>query len=153
MPKGVYEHKPKGPLDPDVLAERFWSKVDTDGPIPINAPELGPCHIWMAGRFENGYGSFWVEGKATKAHRFVFGVVPVDLELDHLCRNRSCVRRSHLEAVTHRENMLRSTTLQTHCVNGHPYDAANTYVHPRGQRMCRICSATARRRYWERRAS
>ena len=25
------------------------------------------------------------------------------------------------------------------CVNGHPYDAANTYMHPRGHRACRRC--------------
>lgn len=36
------------------------------------------------------------------------GPLPPGLELDHLCRNKSCVRPDHLEAVTHRENMRRA---------------------------------------------
>jgi hypothetical protein len=51
-----------------------------------------------------------------------------------------------LEAVTHRENMLRGDTpnaralTQTHCVNGHPYTEANTYIDPtHGTRSCRAC--------------
>ena len=28
---------------------------------------------------------------------------------------------------------------KTHCPQGHPYDQANTYVGPRGDRQCRAC--------------
>jgi len=28
---------------------------------------------------------------------------------------------------------------KTHCPQGHPYDEANTYRKPRGDRECRIC--------------
>ena len=28
---------------------------------------------------------------------------------------------------------------KTHCPNGHPYDEANTYRYPNGQRKCRQC--------------
>ena len=28
---------------------------------------------------------------------------------------------------------------KTHCVNGHAFDAANTYVNPKGHRICRAC--------------
>lgn len=28
---------------------------------------------------------------------------------------------------------------KTHCRNGHPYDEANTYMHPNGGRICRVC--------------
>jgi hypothetical protein len=31
--------------------------------------------------------------------------------------------------------------LRTHCPQGHPYDEANTYHHPRAGRQCRICMA------------
>lgn len=46
------------------------------------------------------------------AHRVYWerenGPVPSGLELDHLCRNPTCVRPDHLEAVTHAENIRRS---------------------------------------------
>lgn len=49
-----------------------------------------------------------------QGHRWLYeqhhGPVPVGLECDHLCLNRSCVRPD-LEAVTCRENLLRGLTL------------------------------------------
>ncbi len=38
---------------------------------------------------------------------------------------------------------------KTHCVNGHPFDDANTYITKKGQRHCRACArdrATERRK-------
>lgn len=37
------------------------------------------------------------------------GKIMAGLELDHLCRNRGCINPSHLEPVTHAENMRRAT--------------------------------------------
>lgn len=34
----------------------------------------------------------------------------------------------------------------THCRNGHPYNAENTYVHPSGSRSCRACRNEGMRR-------
>ena len=34
---------------PSTLEERFWRKVDKNGPIPEHRPELGPCWVWTAG--------------------------------------------------------------------------------------------------------
>lgn len=33
------------------------------------------------------------------------------------------------------------------CVNGHPYDATNSYISPKGLRYCRICQKAAARRW------
>ena len=43
------------------LEDRFWAKVDKNGPVPAHRPELGPCWIWTAARFKRGYGKFGVE--------------------------------------------------------------------------------------------
>lgn len=89
---------------------------------------------------------------ATLAHRLLYmahvGEIPKGLELDHLCRVRSCVNPKHLEAVTHKENMRRSIVGAltkarqdglTHCKNGHAFNAANTRRDRYGYRSCLPC--------------
>ncbi len=52
---------------------------------------------------------------------------------------------AHLEPVTNRENVLRGETVaaaaaaKTHCIRGHPFDAANTRIRTDGARECRTC--------------
>jgi hypothetical protein len=110
-----------------------------------------------------GYGKFWRDGKTLSAHRVAYelfvGPIPDGLQLDHLCRNRLCVRPEHLQLVTVRENLLRGHThaaanaAKSHCPAGHPYDERNTYRAPDGSRMCRPCMRERdRRRYWQRKA-
>jgi hypothetical protein len=124
--------------------ERFWEKVNKRGPIPAHRPELGPCWVWTAAK-SRGYGRFWLNGRFVKAHRFAFGPIPVGLEPDHLCLNKACVRRSHMEAVTPRAHIIRGgnraalNARKTHCQHGHPFDPANTYTYPDGRRECRAC--------------
>jgi hypothetical protein len=89
-----------------------------------------------------------------KAHRVVWrayrGVIPSGLDLDHLCRVRSCVNPAHLEPVTRRVNLLRGDTLTarhaalTQCYRGHEMNATNTYVTKRGFRDCRVCKRLRR---------
>lgn len=98
-------------------ADRFWAKVDKDGPIPEFAPDLGPCWIWVGAiAQQTGYGAFGVrrgvdDWPRVNAHRWAYlnevGPIPEGLELDHLCRVRACVRPTHLEAVTHLVNVRR----------------------------------------------
>ena len=145
------------------MAERFWSKVDKNGPVPEHRPELGPCHLWTAGLDADGYGRFGLNGRNRKAHVVSYeiqvGPIPSGLEPDHLCRVRRCVNDAHLEPVTRAENMrrgdgpalLRARQLaKTHCPQGHPYIGENLIVR-HGQRSCRICKcASDHRRYAKR---
>jgi len=138
------------------LVERFWPKVNKNGSIPSQRPDLGPCWEWTAAKTQ-GYGVISKGGRGNgnlRAHRvayqLVIGTILVGYELDHLCRNPSCVNPSHLELVSHRENELRgkapcaANARKTHCPNGHPYDDSNTYLyqsrkknHP--ARQCKVC--------------
>lgn len=92
-----------------------------------------------------GHARIAVGGKAKLAHRMVYeifyGKIPQELEIDHLCRNRRCVNPLHLEAVTHRENVLRGegfaakNAKKTHCPKGHPHSKENTYWY----KFCKYC--------------
>lgn len=135
--------------------ERFWIKIDKNGPIPKTRPDLGPCWMWTAAK-NQGYGIFW-NGEhrdngsdiLVPAHRFSYellvGSIPLNFHIDHLCRNPSCVNPAHLEPVTCRENLLRGQTIyaanaaKTMCPKGHDFDAENTYLSKRNERKCRTC--------------
>ncbi|MEL3944487.1 HNH endonuclease signature motif containing protein [Streptomyces sp. LNU-CPARS28] len=109
----------------------------------------GGCWEWTGHIKPNGYGQVRVGGRKFNAHRFSYEAlrapIPEGLVIDHLCRNRRCVNPDHLEPVTHRTNILRGTgpaacnARRTHCVRGHRFDTANTYVAPSGARQCRAC--------------
>ncbi|MFE9340844.1 HNH endonuclease signature motif containing protein [Streptomyces sp. NPDC007063] len=131
-------------------AERFEQNVDRGGPLPLVRGVHGRCWIWTGGTNEKGYGRFWHNRRATAAHRYAVELadgqpVPAALDVDHRCRNRACIRRSHLRAVTHRENILASSNHVARraavraCPAGHPYDDANTYRARNGTRKCRTC--------------
>jgi isocitrate/isopropylmalate dehydrogenase len=120
--------------------QRFWNKVAL--------PNEQGCMEWMANIQPNGYGSFQLYGSKRLAHRLSYelrvGPIPEGLHIDHLCRNRACIRPDHLEAVTLRENLNRGIHFgrqKTHCKSGHEFTEGNTYITKQGKRQCRTCAA------------
>lgn len=106
------------------------------------------CWIYLGRKSENGYGRVTVyPNQERPAHRVVYEalVTPLSpgMELDHLCRNRACVKPGHLEPVTHLENVRRGYWGKDHCVHGHDFTEENTrwYRNRRGKhiRICREC--------------
>lgn len=85
-------------------------------------------------------------------HRLIYtllkGCIDIDLDLDHLCRNRACVNPNHSEPVTTQINILRGNSKmaerakQTHCKRGHEFTIQNTKFDNRnsnGNRSCILC--------------
>jgi hypothetical protein len=101
---------PRGVL---TVEERFWLKVDKNGPVPAVRPDLGPCFLWTDAPNGAGYGTFRIDNDlsvgAHVAALMLDGIeIPAGHEADHLCFVRLCVRRTHLEVVTSAENKRRA---------------------------------------------
>lgn len=131
-------------LDDAPVLARFMAKVRVN-------PSTG-CWEWKGSISDSRrYGAFKVNGKVVLAHRWAYealvGPIPTGKELDHLCRNCSCVSPAHVEPVTHAENVRRvPRTPPAACPRGHPYDERNTYTYPNGNRRCRACNRDFMRR-------
>lgn len=121
--------------------------------------DKGDCWEWTGYCTPDGYARF----RSFDAHRWAYqqfvGDIPEGRELDHLCRNRRCVKPDHLEAVTRRVNVLRGRSFaavnaaKQACSKGHPFDSDNTYIRPNGNRDCRACGTERQRAYQRRKAS
>lgn len=94
------------PRKPTPLLERFAAKVATEG----------DCAVWTGCLNSAGYGMIGLGGRGAGneyAHRLAYmwahglDELPAGHHVDHLCRNRRCVKPAHLELVTHGENIRR----------------------------------------------
>lgn len=94
------------------LAERFWAKVDKNGPTMPGMES--PCWIWIAAKATKRGGYGVISGPraagAQKAHRVAFvlqgGVLTQDKpDVLHRCDNPPCVRGDHLFAGNDADNV------------------------------------------------
>lgn len=111
----------------------------------------GDCWLWHSGKNRGGYGimSALGQSKSSLAHRVSYehfmGEIKPGMQLDHLCRNRSCVSPFHLEQVTNWENTKRGVgpfaenARKSICSHGHALTKENTLLNSRGHRRCRTC--------------
>jgi hypothetical protein len=139
------------------VAERFWEKVDKNGPVPPYAPDLGPCWLWTAHiDTATGYGRFTVQRKTWNAHHWAYstyvGPIPKGYDRDHLCRVRHCVNWGHLDPVPHKVNSRRGDAPNAilaragQCKRGHEATDENVYRRKATGRIvfCRLCRAERR---------
>lgn len=108
------------------------------------------CHLWVGVKNRKGYGRLGRYGKSLFAHRYAFesahGPIPQGLELDHLCRQTSCVRPKHLEAVAPEENRRRARRhlvppgRESYCLRGHLFGPLRS-----GRRYCQQCNTERHR--------
>lgn len=100
-------------LKPDgtkpTIEDRFWDKVDKNGPIPKHRPELGPCWLWMGSKQPSGYGIMKINSKKVRVHRLAWqlthGSIPDGLWVLHHCDNPLCVNHNHLFLGDHLDNI------------------------------------------------
>lgn len=75
--------------------------------------EVNSIGCWKVDLYHNngGYAKINVGKKSRRVHRVLFQIliekVPLNMDLDHLCRNRWCQNPGHLEIVTRKENLNR----------------------------------------------
>lgn len=150
---------PDDPAEVERIRARFLAMTRRD--------ETTGCLIWTGAKHNvKGYGYFtfnkpvrMMRGAHRASYVLFVGPIPDGHDIEHRCHtddptctagnacpHRPCVEPSHLEPVSHRENVLRSPhTLtgrqarQTHCKFGHEFTLANTKRMPNGGRACRVC--------------
>jgi hypothetical protein len=128
--------------------------------------EGSPCMVLHHPPTLDGYSRVSFGSRMVNAHRLIYeaiiGPIPEGATLDHRCAStnglRSCVNPWHLEPVTMRENILRSSgraaenAKKAACLNGHALSGDNLYVNPTtGHRYCRTCLRVYRAA-WRRKA-
>ena len=109
------------------------------------------CVLWTGPVNADGYASYQKQGpdKGRLAHRVMWkqahGPLPDAIELDHLCRQRSCMEMAHLEPVTQAVNKQRAWGMPDAdtCRMGHQ---DWRQIRTTGQRECRTCRNARQRR-------
>ena len=112
--RGQFVHVP--------IKDRFWDKVNKNGPLHPTKPELGNCWLWTGVKAHYGYGVIWTQdhGQRLRAHRIAWELVnkkkiPSKKHLLHSCDRPACVNPSHTYPGTdrdnHRDRLARGRTL------------------------------------------
>ncbi len=122
---------------------------------------VGQCFIYRGKINNHGYGRIFIGTKQVPTHRLVYehfkGQIPEGFDIDHVkargCQSTACCNPDHLEAVSHRENILRGDSpsavaaRRTHCAQGHVLadDNLSPFFAKKGWRSCRLCYNARRR--------
>lgn len=122
--------------------DRFFQFVDKGSD--------GECWLWRGLKDKHGYGQFFLRGRKQTAQRASYqlfvGEIPVSeddrIEVDHRCKNTSCVNPHHLRLLPKSINLserVHFNSKKTHCLRGHPLSGSNLYLESGGGRRCIEC--------------
>jgi hypothetical protein len=136
-------------------------------------PETG-CLRWTGAKTTTGYGRQWDGNRVQQVHRLAYefwvGPIPDGLEIDHVyergCRHRDCYEPTHLEVVSHIENLRRrrwsdesnpgrpAGVLPPKCRKGHDFTPENTSYYTIKKtggtgRTCKTCKAEQNRKRYQ----
>lgn len=134
---------------PERVVERVLTKV-----------AMGPrgCHISTYSVGSHGYAQVgWEEAGervVTLCHRVVWawfrGPIEPGMTVDHMCKNRRCVRLMHLRLISNLENARRTSGRDWElgkCIKGHPDEQYWRPAGPSRKRgYCAACHGDAQRR-------
>jgi len=122
------------------------------------------CIEWQGSVDKRGYGRIandvgWLDMAHRLSYKLYVGEIPEGLVINHKCYNSRCVNPEHLEAVTHRENIIdkgRSNAAylnskKTHCIRGHDLTVSYIIKTKYGfARNCKQCHKERTTRYLRR---
>lgn len=111
---------------------------------PVFTFDMKPCLIWTRAHMPRGYGVRDTMAPGSryvhrKAYEEANGPIPDSLEIDHLCGDPRCYEPSHLEVVTHAENVHRGRVMRAFCKRMHPRIPENVRMRDGGPRECLRC--------------
>jgi len=99
------------------------------------------------------YAEVYCRGKKWRAHRLMYtiakGPIPDGLVVRHKCDNSICQNPDHMELGTQYDNCQDAVKKGRYwhhasrykaCKRGHEFTPENTYIDPRGFRLCRECN-------------
>jgi len=136
----------ENPTKPDDVTIRLW-RMFTFAP--------GSC--WLANRSvgKRGYAQISDKGNTLVASRLMYltevGEIPVGYEVDHLCRERSCLNPLHLEAVPKIVNVLRGIgpSARHAALERCPICGDDYSFRPSGSRACKRCKRRVDSEYYK----
>lgn len=134
---------------PERVIARVRSKIEID-------PDRG-CHISTYSVGSHGYAQVgWHDEQGIRTmmlcHRVIWiaehGPIDPGMTVDHMCKQRRCVRIDHLRLLTNYENARRTAGRDWplgQCINGHP----NSMLHRQrgGRIVCAPCLQESRDRW------
>lgn len=76
------------------------------------------CWLWTGAATKHGYPLIRADGRNRHAHRMmaslIYGAIPAELVVRHLCNNTFCVNPDHLRVGTHADNVADKVGARRH---------------------------------------